>query len=38
MAVHGSLVVLESGLLSAIEAGDPKAKVAYQRLKALKAK
>ncbi len=38
MAVHGSLVVLESSLLSAIEAGDPKAKVAYQRLKALKAK
>lgn len=38
MAVHSSLVVLEGGLLSAMESGDAKAKQAYQRLKALKAK
>lgn len=38
MAVHSSLVVLEGGLLSAMEGGDPKARQAYQRLKALKAK
>jgi len=38
MAVHSSLVVLEGGLISAMESGDAKAKQAYQRLKALKAK
>jgi hypothetical protein len=38
MAVHSSLVVLEGGLISAMEGGDAKARQAYQRLKALKAK
>jgi hypothetical protein len=38
MAVHGSMVVLEANLISAMGSGDPKAKQAYERLKALKAK
>lgn len=38
IAVHSSLVQLENELLTAAEAGDAKAKAAYARLKALKAK
>lgn len=38
MAVHSSLVALEAGLISAMEAGDPKARQAYERLKAMKSK
>lgn len=38
MAVHSSLVALETSLISAMDAGDPKARQAYERLKAMKAK
>lgn len=38
LAIHGSLVALEASLIGAMESGDPKARQAYQRLKALKGK
>lgn len=38
MAVHGSIVNLEAELISAANSGDPKAKQAYELLKALKRK
>jgi len=38
MAVQGSIVALEGELLAAAQAGDPKAKQAYQLLKAMKSK
>lgn len=38
MAVHSSLVALEASLISAMEAGDSKARQAYERLKAMKGK
>jgi hypothetical protein len=36
LAIHSSIVTLESQLVSAIEAGDPNAKRAYELLKGLK--
>jgi hypothetical protein len=36
MAIHSSIVTLESKLISAMEAGDPNAKRAYELLKGLK--
>jgi hypothetical protein len=36
VAIHSSIVTLESKLISAMEAGDPNAKRAYELLKALK--
>lgn len=36
MAIHGSMVSMESQLIQAIEAGDPNAQRAYNLLKALK--
>ena len=38
VAVHGSMVLLESRLIAASEAGDPKAREAYTQLKRLKQK
>ncbi|MFM8358183.1 MAG: hypothetical protein ACKOET_06460 [Verrucomicrobiota bacterium] len=38
MAVHSSLVALEASLISAMDAGDARARQAYERLKALKSK
>ena len=38
LAVHGTTVMLESRLIQAIESGDPKAKRAYELLKAMKKK
>lgn len=38
MAVHSSLVALEASLISAMDAGDARARQAYERLKAMKAK
>jgi hypothetical protein len=36
IAIHSSIVTLESKLISAMEAGDPNAKRAYELLKGLK--
>jgi len=36
MAVHNSMVAMEAQLVRAIEAGDPRAKQAYETLKRLK--
>lgn len=36
MAVHGSIVSMETQLIQAMQAGDPNAKRAYELLKALK--
>jgi thioredoxin-like negative regulator of GroEL len=36
MAVHNSMVAMEAELIRAIEAGDPRAKQAYETLKRLK--
>jgi hypothetical protein len=36
IAVHNSMVTMEMNLIRAMEAGDPKAKKAYQTLKKLK--
>lgn len=38
LAVHGTIVALEAELVSAVQSGDPKAKQAYELLKALKRK
>ena len=38
LAVHGSLVQLETQLIQAMEAGDPNARAAYDRLRAMKGK
>lgn len=38
MAVHGYMVQLEGQLIQAMEAGDPKARAAYELLKNLKRK
>lgn len=38
LALHQSTVILESKLLHAMESGDPKAKQAYEVLKAMKRK
>jgi len=36
MAIHGSVISMETELIKAVQAGDPNAKRAYELLKALK--
>ena len=36
IAIHNSMVTMEMNLIRAMEAGDPKAKKAYETLKKLK--
>ena len=36
MAVHNSMVALEAEIIAAMQAGDPQAKQAYERLKRIK--
>ena len=36
MAVHNSMVALEAEMVGAMQAGDPQAKAAYERLKKIK--